>query len=226
MCTAFGIPDASIRWSTPEIEDLSLIDNENITVVVDVSSDGVTQSGLFFDPIQPSDTGVYTCTVSNDVENLIGVIQEASAELLVLEELRKLIGLDGDCTTLLQFTHFSLTVSADITLEPTDLTETEGLEASFTCSAYGNPRPSISWYMAETVLMNDETYTIEDEVQGAEVTSSLTFIATVQLSGSTFTCRAENTQGNDTSAPAALDVQSKSSPRVNATSYLFRAYSR
>ncbi len=87
MCTAFGIPDASIRWSTPEIEDLSLIDNENITVVVDVSSDGVTQSGLFFDFIQPSDAGLYTCTVSNDVENLIGVIQEASAEIIVLEEL-------------------------------------------------------------------------------------------------------------------------------------------
>ncbi len=76
-------------WSRPGIEDLEFSDNENITVVSEVTLDGMTQSGLFFDYVQPSEAATYTCTVFNEVENLIGVIQEASAELVVLEELRK-----------------------------------------------------------------------------------------------------------------------------------------
>ncbi len=89
LCYAFGIPSANVIWSRPGIEDLAFSDNENITVVSELTPDGVTLSSLLFDYVQPSDTATYTCTVFNEVENLIGVIQEASAELVVLEELCK-----------------------------------------------------------------------------------------------------------------------------------------
>lgn len=101
-------------------------------------------------------------------------------------------------------------MGANITLDPTDLVEVEGREAVFTCSAFGNPPPEIVWYLGDSRLENGSVYFIEEDAEGAEIFSTLTFTATEQLSGSTFTCRAENTQGNDTSAPATLEVQSKS----------------
>ena len=85
-------------------------------------------------------------------------------------------------------------------LSPPEQTVTSPAPATFTCSATGRPRPSVSWYRVEL----DASRTFLSDVQSVEmesgergITSTLTVTPTSAADAANYVCVASNIVGDD-----------------------------
>ena len=83
-----------------------------------------------------------------------------------------------------------------------DKTLNEGVTASFTCQATGEPVPTISWYFngAPVDKTNTMKYTISMMSLNITISSTLTIMNVQSSDVGTYTCNAINVVSTDTSS--------------------------
>ncbi len=97
-------------------------------------------------------------------------------------------------------------VDPDVTMDPHDVDVTEGMSASFLCTATGRPRPSITWYRDDTndsllaVNVSDPRVIVtETEMGERELVSNLTINDILPSDSDVYHCIAENDVNSDMS---------------------------
>ena len=84
-----------------------------------------------------------------------------------------------------------------------DQTQNEGVTASFTCQATGQPVPTISWYFngAPVNEINTMKYTISEvTLNTTTISNTLTIMSVESSDVGTYTCNATNVVSSDTSS--------------------------
>ena len=98
---------------------------------------------------------------------------------------------------------FPLTDIPGITAHPQNETRKEGDNATFICTAMGNPVPKISWNKGRSPL------SINFRVSLSADNKHLTIMNVNRVDSGAYRCVATNSLGNDTSSPAYLGVLCK-----------------
>lgn len=93
---------------------------------------------------------------------------------------------------------------------PQNVSTDSGYPSTFTCSASGFPRPSITWYTqngSEIHPLPENLNEVTVNFTGAEgITSRLVVVITVFADSGDYVCVASNPVGSSTSDPALLEV--------------------
>ena len=90
---------------------------------------------------------------------------------------------------------------AQILIHPNQTTEVDAYNTiSFTCVAFGDPVPSITWNKGDTELVNDSRVTIYESVVSSNgvtfMQSILVLCGAEQADAGEYSCFTENTFGN------------------------------
>ena len=97
---------------------------------------------------------------------------------------------------------YYILVQAEITDEVTNKLENETNQVVFSCSATGEPIPTISWYFngVSINVSDSRKYTLASSKNGTAVTSLLIIVNAQSSDVGTYTCDAENIIGSGQSS--------------------------
>ena len=93
--------------------------------------------------------------------------------------------------------------SPNFVILPNNATVVEGENATFKCSAEGNPRPTIAWYKSNSVLQSEASH-----IEFSRNKQTLTIINGRRTDAGIYKCITEN-KINRKSVMAIFDVQCK-----------------
>ena len=91
-----------------------------------------------------------------------------------------------------------------ITTPPVDMGVRVGENATFTCTASGEPVPTITWFFGDQPLSSDDKYTITESSTTVEMStvdvgvrvSTLVVMEVMEEDGGMYTCQAANDHAN------------------------------
>ena len=186
-CAASGSP--TITWQK---DGVAIVPSPSITVMM--SGD---MSTLTLSSVTSTDAGSYSCVASNAQ----GSATSASATLTLESEYLSQ-------PTLVQYLFYSHSVAGmapRIQEPPQDITVSIGQMVQLSCSATGDPTPTIQWFLnGITELLSNADLTVTS-IGGS---SNLTIHSIQASDAAIYECRAENSAGID-SAIATITVSGK-----------------
>lgn len=194
-----SLPAADITWT---LNGIAVMTSSRISVQsVELSGTDPpqTSSSLYISSTEPSDEGGYQCearnhllpdTVVTSSEGYVTVIGE-TPEMPILS-----ISLTASPSSV------GMPRPPSITADPSDTVVAPESTAIFTCSANGQPSPTISWYHDGNLLVSDGQVSVTSS--GGSSTLSVGGVA--EEDEGEYHCQAQNSQGTVDSQTAQLQL--------------------
>ncbi len=205
-CTARGVPEPSITWSTSAGGRITITPNTS------TDSDGFISVTSTFDisNLTRNDAMSYTCTASNTV--MSGAVMATRIFTLTVNCEYK----HDNFSYSIVIAYFKLTVIPDISMNTmTSVSVVMPSSVSLSCTAIGVPSPDITWirsgdsereFLEGLTSDNGRDITVTNTPSGMMVESTFTISSTVVLDATSYICMASNTLGATNSTATMLTV--------------------